>query len=359
MPEISFEVHHTLQPIKAQWIELEQQARQRISSGQMSYMLFSFYQSYGWAEFIEQSYRRRHYLFKSGKRLDYILILEDGSPVAILPLIASLRIKRIDIIHAKIAGLLNVVSPRHSETDLYIYQALTAYLSQRYHGWRMTFHDIPQQSPFATALRSIGGAEIRERASYCIDLTSFGSFDEYFASLSKNLYKNTRKAYNHIKSDGHTFALRWYNNSEMPRGMALWRLWNIYFTRKLAWKSRSANPFAKAVCAFRAALETHHGMKSESMYALPNSRLAVFEIDGHTAAFMLLYIDGQHILMPKLAIDTKYSRYSPGILLVLESLKEFFSEGIMDFDMCRGNERYKRDVGGLYRPLSYVTVESL
>lgn len=51
--------------------------------------------------------------------------------------------------------------------------------------------------------------------------------------------------------------------------------------------------------------------------------------------------------MPRLAIDTSFSRYSPGILLILEATKLWMNEGIVDFDMCRGDERYKKEMGGI------------
>lgn len=72
---------------------------------------------------------------------------------------------------------------------------------------------------------------------------------------------------------------------------------------------------------------------------------------------MIVYRHRKHLLMPKLAIDSSFSRYSPGILLILESSKKWIDEGIADFDMCRGDERYKKEMGGLNEPLCRIDVK--
>lgn len=88
--------------------------------------------------------------------------------------------------------------------------------------------------------------------------------------------------------------------------------------------------------------------------SLQASELFVLTIDGQIAAFMHVYIHGKRVLMPKLAIDVSYSRYSPGILLVQETLKLLMERGMEDFDMCRGDERYKMEVGGIVEPLGTI-----
>lgn len=83
-------------------------------------------------------------------------------------------------------------------------------------------------------------------------------------------------------------------------------------------------------------------------------KVYVLEIDGTPAAFMIVYRHHNRLLMPKLAIDTTFSRYSPGILLILEASKMWIDEGIADFDMCRGDERYKKEMGGINEPLCRI-----
>ena len=71
-------------------------------------------------------------------------------------------------------------------------------------------------------------------------------------------------------------------------------------------------------------------------------------------SFMIVYRHRDHLLMPRLAIDTSFGRYSPGILLILEAAKRWMTEGVVDFDMCRGDERYKKEMGGINEPLCRI-----
>ena len=94
--------------------------------------------------------------------------------------------------------------------------------------------------------------------------------------------------------------------------------------------------------------------KDSSLKTLDAAELYVLHIDDQPAAFMIVYRHRNHLLMPKLAIDTSFSRYSPGILLILEASKRWIDEGVADFDMCRGDERYKKEMGGQNEPLCRI-----
>ena len=98
------------------------------------------------------------------------------------------------------------------------------------------------------------------------------------------------------------------------------------------------------------------GKQTKSILQLKESELYVLNIDEKIAAFMHTYVHNNHVIMPKLAIDTSLSRYSPGILLIQEAMKLFIERKIIDFDLCRGDERYKIEVGGINVPLTGCTI---
>lgn len=96
------------------------------------------------------------------------------------------------------------------------------------------------------------------------------------------------------------------------------------------------------------------GCATASLRQLPCAELYVLEIDHQPASFLIVYRHRDHLLMPRLAIDTSFGRYSPGILLILEAAKRWMTEGVVDFDMCRGDERYKKEMGGINEPLCRI-----
>lgn len=52
-------------------------------------------------------------------------------------------------------------------------------------------------------------------------------------------------------------------------------------------------------------------------------------------------------MVPRLAINPKFSRYSPGIILINETMKLCESEfGYTEFDLSKGIEQYKIAMGG-------------
>ena len=60
--------------------------------------------------------------------------------------------------------------------------------------------------------------------------------------------------------------------------------------------------------------------------------------------------------IPILAMDKVYHFYSPGMLLVNETIKFFFNtRSFYCVDLCRGNEKYKTDMGGV----TYNTIDMI
>ena len=52
-------------------------------------------------------------------------------------------------------------------------------------------------------------------------------------------------------------------------------------------------------------------------------------------------------MIPFLAINSRYSQYSPGGILITEEVKKMIMQHQMGyFDLSRGNEKYKFDYGG-------------
>jgi CelD/BcsL family acetyltransferase involved in cellulose biosynthesis len=76
---------------------------------------------------------------------------------------------------------------------------------------------------------------------------------------------------------------------------------------------------------------------------------SLVRIDGKLAAAMCGFLnqDGSWVL-PKLAINMDFSRYSPGGILINESIKYIYENQIpiTNVDLSRGEERYKYIYGG-------------
>lgn len=96
------------------------------------------------------------------------------------------------------------------------------------------------------------------------------------------------------------------------------------------------------------------------MRANPNTFHALLFINGELASFMAGFMDHeqQKLVIPRLAIDHAFKFYSPGYVLLCETMRQLIANtAIRELDLSRGDERYKFDLGGQpYYTDSYVFV---
>ena len=353
--EISFSKHSRITEIRQEWETLDRMAVEN----RIKYAAYSFYQTYIWNRFLYEHIRGKM-LKRLTTRLVYILMRRDGKPFAILPLSVTRSSGKVRFPSCWVAGILNASIP-YSPSGEAEYRreinALREYLDDNFSGCHLSLADVPQHTLFAGLMKDMDGGDFTERTSYHVPLESFNNVDEYIGSLSKNIYKNIRKAYNHLKTDGRKMELKVYTRDNLPDNGYLYKLWRMYFIRKLAWNEKHTGVINMLVARIKAMLEVGGGCATQSLRKLAESRLYVLEIDSRPAAFMIVYAHQRHLLMPRLAIDIDFGRYSPGIIMLLEAVKLWLDEGFVDFDMCRGDERYKTDVGGVNEPLCRIERE--
>lgn len=353
--EISFSKHSQITEIRHEWEVLDRMA----AENGIKYAAYSFYQTYIWNRFLYEHIRGKM-LKRLTTRLVYILMRRDSKPFAILPLSVTRSSGKVRFPSCWVAGILNASIP-YSPSGEAEYRreinALREYLDDNFSGCHLSLADVPQHTLFAGLMKDMDGGDFTERTSYHVPLESFNNVDEYIGSLSKNIYKNIRKAYNHLKTDGRKMELKVYTRDNLPDNGYLYKLWRMYFIRKLAWNEKHTGVINMLVARIKAMLEVNGGCATQSLRKLEESRLYVLEIDSCPAAFMIVYIHQRHLLMPRLAIDIDFGRYSPGIIMLLEAVKLWLDEGFVDFDMCRGDERYKTDVGGVNEPLCRIERE--
>ena len=166
-------------------------------------------------------------------------------------------------------------------------------------------------------------------------------YDEFWGRLSKSTKQNIRTAYNHLKTDnkGFEFSRRKYQDLTDIEKKAISKL---YFTR-LTQKYDKPNNII-----YRYLYENVHHY-SVAFKALDNVDYYILKIDGELSAFLagMNNINGDYFIVPRLAIDDEFKRYSPGMILVNEVIK-YMSEqtNIREFDLSRGDEKYKYVLGG-------------
>lgn len=231
---ITFHQYNNLHDIEDSWRSLDQQA-ERLSLG---YIHYTYYQTYEWNEFLYH-----HTLSGLGAlttAMRYDLVRVGGRPFAILPMAVTRSSKKARIPSCRVGGVLNMVCPYPYEGHEEVMEAIAAHLQSSCQGMTLSLADVPCCTALARIMPTLSPNPI-ERTSFHVPLSQFASHEAYVASLPKNIYKNIRKAYNHLTTDGKTMELKVFDHAHQAPGRTLRHLWRFYFRRKMMWRSQKAN----------------------------------------------------------------------------------------------------------------------
>ena len=184
-----------------------------------------------------------------------------------------------------------------------------------------------------------------------------GGLDGYMRALSVNARANMRKARNRLRRDGRNLSFSFRSSVGIGDGMdgqeartQVRRCRAVYLARQ---ESRYRNSGWLARLFFR------HGCYVALSVPGENSFVAALEIDGDIAAYMEGYVNTvrKALEVPRIAMNAEFGRYSPGRLLIVEAISWLCENtDIRSVDLCRGDERYKLDFGGVLYSTESVQV---
>lgn len=170
----------------------------------------------------------------------------------------------------------------------------------------------------------------------------YENYELYFSNLSKHTRQNVRTAYNRINKNNLKFEFHIYGINKEDTVKVKKAMHKKYLD---LYKLRLGNQY-KANYIGR--LFKHFDYVSKTVMQ-DFGFMADICIDGKVVAFMEGHIDKKHnsIEIPRLAIDSEYGFYSPGLCLVNETVKYLMNNtAIKSLNLCRGDEQYKLNMGG-------------
>ena len=170
----------------------------------------------------------------------------------------------------------------------------------------------------------------------------------YMRSLGANARSNLKKARNRLRRDGKGLSFSFRSSvgiGEPMDGRAaraqLRRCRSVYLKRQ---RSRYRNGGFLARLFFQRGSYVALSVPGEGAF------FAALEIDGCIAAYMEGYVNMSRLALevPRIAMNDKFGRYSPGWILIVEAVSWLCENSdIRTIDLCRGDERYKLDLGGI------------
>ncbi len=173
----------------------------------------------------------------------------------------------------------------------------------------------------------------------CVAVAIRGDYNFYYQSLSIGVRQNFRTAKNRILKHSKSLSILQLNGKEVS-GSILNAMVSLY-VKRLGGRYNGRFRFINALFL------RFFDIGFIAMRKLDFSIVYLIYVDNKLAGFMYCLVEGDELIVPRLAIDDSFSFYSPGILLVMSAIKGLYlSEEIKNFDLMHGQESYKFKVGG-------------
>lgn len=172
-----------------------------------------------------------------------------------------------------------------------------------------------------------------------IDLTNY---DEWYKNLKKSCRQNIRTSYNRLNTDGAAMTYQLFVNEKPPK--KFWKENIALFSKRILEHTKLPKLLLYPMILFKRGEPL-----GRALYEAPNSIFANVYINNMLAATLngVIANDGRAIIT-RLSIETDMGKYSPGGLLLNETIKEVCSKYsfIKSIDLSRGDEPYKYTYGG-------------
>lgn len=226
-------------------------------------------------------------------------------------------------------------------------------------GHKVIFRRMNEHSPVTGILRGMGRIT-KEARLQCVTLSFGEDFDAHLKTLSASVRQNIRTAYNRMKRDDVTCTLQLFTASNRMSSLMYKDVMRLYLER-LFLKYTSQRGLKRLWrIGHHTFVYKYWKHDTISLRANPNTFHALLFINGELASFMAGFMDNeqQKLVIPRLAIDHAFKFYSPGYVLLCETMRQLIANtAIRELDLSRGDERYKFDLGGQpYYTDSYVFV---
>ncbi|MBQ3766024.1 MAG: GNAT family N-acetyltransferase [Bacteroidales bacterium] len=186
-------------------------------------------------------------------------------------------------------------------------------------------------------------------------------WDDYLPSLSTNARQNVRKAYHRMEKDGIAYRLELYAPLCKPLPGKVWKQMMRTYCRRRIGKYRKGvfSDETKGGIVIQTLKYLHYVTlkclwfctkhDARSLRKEPNALHFVLWDGDRIMAFMSGFLtdDKATYSVPRIAINDGYRFYSPGCILVAETLKCLTGSLVRNLDLSRGDEPYKFKMGGV------------
>lgn len=287
--------------------------------------------------------------FGDGKRL-VVLTFLDPEPVGLIPLMwdDSQEGRRVRFLGGDdLTDYLGPIVP--DDRHLYdVADALIHYLLEQAPSWDV-FDAKCMPVPFGFADLLLEGAD-RHSLRFEVDqhevsavLPLAGSFDDYLAQLTQKQRHELRRKLRRFDERFPEASIRTADDSSITADVLSF----------VAMHRGSEGLKGKFFLPERA---TFFARVAQTFQPIGALRLDMLEVESRPIAATFSFVHAGRFYLYNSAYDSELKAVSPGLVLVARLIERSCAERLGTFDMLRGRERYKFDLGAHALPLHAVTV---
>ena len=203
--------------------------------------------------------------------------------------------------------------------------------------------DRPTLGAFEAALTDAGYRVNRSRQIVSPVLALPFTFDEYLRSLGKKERHELQRKVRRLEAAG---VARFRFAGDDERGVVLDRFFELH---RLSRGAKAGFMTAGVERSFRDI--------ADALAAVDRLRLGVLSLDGVDAAVLFGFGLGRRLALYNAAYDPGVASLSVGIVSHLWEIREAIAQGYTAYDLLRGDEPYKYDLGARDRWLAHLEAE--
>ena len=325
-------IHRTIVSVRGAWRRLERDGGDQ----------HSVYQSYRVNAIVKK--RMPIYALQGKYSTRYVELLEDGQTRMILPICKYRRSNRYcsvgrfngyqvyDFIYAA------AMTPEKMSRCL-------AFVLKKLNVESLSLSNVPHHSVLFACLSAPElipeGYQAQWTDNDNVTIDTGLDYERWHSGLSKSTRQNLRTAYNRMNTDGVSKRFALYQGEKMPP-QVLDQIIDLYC-------KRHSERYNEQVSALKKWYLRHLDFSTACMRSGPDNFYALLYLNDQPAAFLSGMVEkgGSSAIIPRLSIEDGFSKYSPGMVLVHETVQSMISvRNIRYLDLSKGTEKYKLSMGG-------------
>lgn len=338
---LKLRVHRTMVSLRSAWKELEHSGKG----------IKSVYQSY----YVNSVVKRRMLIYSLQEKYSvrYLQLLEDGKTLMILPVCKYRGTDRYCSV-GKFNGFQVYDFIYGKEMTIGKMQQCLEFVLQALKAEKICLYNVPGDSVLyaciSDAEEPLQGyrVSVNGNDNVCIDTQL--DYDVWHSGLSKSTRQNIRTAYNRMNTDGVTMRFEIARGEKIKSG-TLDCLIDLYC-------KRHSERYHVETSSLKKLYLRHLDFSTTCLRAHPDNFYAAVYMNDKLAAFLSGMVEkgGTSAIIPRLSIEDEFSKYSPGVVLINETVRKMTSDlNIRYLDLSKGAEKYKFSMGG--QPYNTYNIE--